>query len=163
MIDQIEINFMDFSRYYNIIKDFARKIPFLTRKEYDKTKDDVHYKIQLIPSILNSINSNTNKIYSFNKSELSSETLEKLEVIKEKLNPKVAEIPLLINDIYEQEKIASLKLRNIKLSESQLDDSLSFMHNRGDNLRESKLFVSEVFENHKYLEKRKDELESIKK
>lgn len=97
------------------------------------------------------------------ENEITDEIREKLEVIKEKLNPKVEELPNLINEIYEREKIASLKLRNIKLSESELDDSLSIMHSRrSDKMRESKLVIQEVIANQVYLEKRKEELESIK-
>jgi hypothetical protein len=112
--------------------------------------------------ILNTINKFTDKI---NLNECDSFTREKLNKIKDNLSPKVVELPNLINQIYEREKIASLKLRNIKLSESKLDDSLSFLHlSRGsDKIRESRLILKEVVDNEEYLKNRQAELEEIKK
>lgn len=153
---------MEFNRFYNDLKEFNRKIPTLTKKEYEKTKDDIHYKIQLLPGILNLINSHTEKLHEL-EVEIHIAIKEKLTVIKENLNPKVTEMPHLIQEIYEREKIVSLKLRNIKISESQLDDSLSVLQNRSDHIRESKILAKEVITNQVYLEKRKQDLEMIKK
>jgi hypothetical protein len=118
----------------------------------------------MIPNILNNINQNYEEITKEKFSnELRQEMCEKLDIIKEKLNIRVTDFPNLINQIFEREKIVSLKLRNIKISEVDLDDSLSIIQNRSDNLRDSRLVLKEVIENQAYLEKRREELESIKK
>jgi hypothetical protein len=161
LIDEIEVSFLEFNRYFNDLKEFNRKLPNLTLREYQKIKNDIHYKIQLIPNILNGINLNTDRISQL-KSELTEEVSQKLEVIKEKINPKVAEIPNLMCEIYEREKIASLKLKNIKASEQELDKSLSIL-NKSDHMHDSKLLIMEAIENQAYLERRKEELETIKK
>ncbi len=164
IFQQIESGFLDINKDYNDLKEFNRKIPTLTRKEYEKVKDDIHAKIQMIPNILKNINQNYDEITGKKFStDLSEEMRQKLEIIKEKLNTRVTDFPNLINQIFEREKIVSLKLRNIKISEVDLDDSLSIIHNRSDNLRDSRLVLKEVIENQAYLEKRREELESIKK
>lgn len=161
MIDEIEVIFLEFNKYYNELKEFSRKLPYLTLREYQKTKDDIHFKIQLIPNILNRININTDKISQL-KNEMTDEVNQKLELIIEKVNPKVVEIPNLLCEIHEKERITSLKLKNIKASEQDLDKSLSIM-NKSDNFHDSKLVIMEVFENQAYLERRKEELDAIKK
>ena len=161
MIDEIEVIFLEFNKYYNELKEFSRKLPYLTLREYQKTKDDIHFKIQLIPNILNRINMNTDKISQL-KNEMTDEVNQKLELIIEKVNPKVVEIPNLLCEIHEKERITSLKLKNIKASEQDLDKSLSIM-NKSDNFHDSKLVIMEVFENQAYLERRKEELDAIKK
>lgn len=93
---------------------------------------------------------------------MTDEVNQKLELIIEKVNPKVVEIPNLLCEIHEKERIASLKLKNIKASEQDLDKSLSIM-NKSDNFHDSKLVILEVFENQAYLERRKEELDAIKK
>jgi len=160
--NEIETNFLQFIKIYNDLKEFNRKIPTYTKREYEKNKNDVHYKLQLIPSILNTINKNTEKI---NIIDCDESLVEKLNKIKENISPKVAELPSLINSIYEKEKTASLKLRNIRLTESQLDDSISYLQlsRDGDKIRESKIIINEVIQNQEYLENRQRELEEIKK
>lgn len=133
-------------------------------KEYEKYKHDIHSKIQMIPDILFNINQNYDKISGDDNSyEISDEMRQKLDIIKEKLNVKIIELPNLINEIFEREKIVSLRLKNIRIPESELDDSLSIIHNRSDNLRDSRIILKEVIENQAYLEKRREDLESIKK
>ena len=160
--NEIETNFLQFIKYYNDLKEFNRKIPSYTKREYEKNKNDVHYKLQLLPMILNTINKLSDKI---NLKECDESTREKLNKIKDNLSPKVGELPNLINQIYEREKIASLKLRNIKLSESKLDDSLSFLQlsRNSDKIRESRIILQEVIDNQEYLQNRQAELEEIKK
>lgn len=155
------MKFLEFNKFYNILVEFNRKIPFFTKKEYEKTKDDAHDKIQIIPNILKQINISFNEIQE-HSSELNIQTIQKLDIIREKISPKVSYLPTLIELIYEREKVASLKLNNITLNESQLDDSLSFLHNKSDRIRDSKLNLKEVISNQNYLEKRKEELEMIK-
>ena len=79
------------------------------------------------------------------------------------MNPKVEEVPTIIQQIYEKEKFVSLKVRNIKLSESELDDSLSMMRDKSQNLTGSRLLIKELIDNQQYLEKRREDLEMMKK
>jgi hypothetical protein len=152
-------------KYFNELKDFERKLPTLTKKEYEKLKTEVHYKIQLMPTIIKSINEDCTKIILTKDYEnnVDPNVHSKLEKVSEILTPKISEVQILISTILEKEKTVSLKLRNLNISESKLDDSLSLLQNRSDHLRESRIIMREVVDNQRYLEKRKEELEDIKK
>ena len=75
--------FLEFNKFYNILVEFNRKIPFFTKKEYEKTKDDAHDKIQIIPNILKQINISFNEIQE-HSSELNIQTIQKLDILQSK-------------------------------------------------------------------------------
>lgn len=114
-VTEIENSFIEFNKCFTLLKEYSRKLLTYTNKEYYKNKDDMHYKIQLLPDILIQINRKTQEI--MNNENLETNIIEKLEKIKEKITPQVEELPSLMTIIYEREKIVSLKVNNINISE----------------------------------------------
>lgn len=159
IIYEIENDFMEFNKYYKELTEFSRRLQNFTSKEYEKKKDDAHNKMQLIPNLLKLINKKYDQIYS---RSIPQQLIEKLNKIRDIITPMVNHLPNLMNDIYEGEKIFSLKIKNINLNEKDLDDSISFLNNKSDNFKGSRIVLQEVIDNHIYLEKRKEELENIK-
>jgi hypothetical protein len=122
IIDNLNSLAFEFEQKYSDVKEYHKKLNSLSEKEFSRLKVIVHNQIEVLPSIIQEINSKMNILEnrSFNEDyNTKSRVTETMKSINNKIRPKQSELSKLINEITQKER--ARKDFNSSMTEQEMD------------------------------------------
>ena len=122
IIDNLNSLAFEFEQKYSDVKEYHKKLNSLSEKEFSRLKVIVHNQIEVMPSIIQVINSKMNILEnrSFNEDyNTKSRVTETMKSINNKIRPKQSELSKLINEITQKER--ARKDFNSSMTEQEMD------------------------------------------
>lgn len=122
IIDNLNSLAFEFEQKYSDVKEYHKKLNSLSEKEFSRLKVIVHNQIEVLPGIIQEINSKMNILEnrSFNEDyNTKSRVTETMKSINNKIRPKQSELSKLINEITQKER--ARKDFNSSMTEQEMD------------------------------------------
>lgn len=122
IIDQLNSLAFEFEQKYSDVKEYHKKLTSLSEKEFSRLKVIVHNQIEVLPNIIQEINSKMNILENrsynddYNTKIRVSETMKS---INNKIRPKQSELSKLIMEITQKEK--ARRDFNSSITEQEMD------------------------------------------
>ncbi len=122
IIDQLNSLAFEFEQKYSDVKEYHKKLTSLSEKEFSRLKVIVHNQIEVLPNIIQEINSKMNILEnrSYNDDyNTKIRVTETMKSINNKIRPKQSELSKLIMEITQKEK--ARRDFNSSITEQEMD------------------------------------------
>ena len=173
-LNNLQQLFIDFEKSYEVLKDYNKRLPSLTEREYIKRSHEIHGVISSIKQFLYDINYNLTKLESFSISDynLKNNVFESIKIVNKKIKPKQDELSNIINEITKKEEkkneslgvsLASRKTMQIDLRKKSYENSNDNNYQLKEQLINVDLEIKDIEFTEQILAQRNQELKDIQK